>query len=126
MKKELVALLLLLLILAGNLWNQRQLRSLTDGLETLVEEAAASAGRQNWPSSEAAAREAESLWLGADRYTHIFIRHTDIDALTGAFCEYRGAVAGRDPGDILASYLRLKTLISSLRGMERLSLGSVF
>ena len=37
MKKELVALLLLLLILAGNLWNQRQLRSLTDGLQTLVE-----------------------------------------------------------------------------------------
>ena len=43
MKKELVALLLLLLILAGNIWNQRRLDRLTAGLDRLTEEAFASA-----------------------------------------------------------------------------------
>ena len=43
MKKELVALLLLLLILAGNIWNQRRLDRLTAGLDRLTEKAFASA-----------------------------------------------------------------------------------
>ena len=48
MKKELVALALLLLILAGNVWNQRRLETLTSGLETLAEEAYASARKGHW------------------------------------------------------------------------------
>ena len=110
MKKELFALALLLLILAGNLWNQHRLETLTSGLDALVE----------------AAQEAETRWTDADPYTHIFIRHTDIDALSAAFCDYRGALAGRDEGDILASYLRLTAGLRSLQGMEKLSVGSIF
>ena len=62
----------------------------------------------------------------AGNYTHIFIRHTDIDALTAAFCDYRGAIAGRETGEIYAVYLRLSTGIRSLQSMEKLSAGSIF
>ena len=48
MKKELFALALLLLILVGNVWNQHRLETLTSSLDTLVEEAYASARNGLW------------------------------------------------------------------------------
>ena len=126
MKKELFALALLLLILVGNVWNQHRLETLTSSLDTLVEEAYASARNGLWQQAAHAAQEAEAQWTDADLYTHIFIRHTDIDALNAAFCDYRGALAGRDEGDIIASYLRLTAGLRSLLAMEKLSAGSVF
>ena len=126
MKKELVALLLLLLILAGNIWNQRRLDRLAAGLDRLTEEAFASARDGRWQEAEEAAGKAAQEWTKAGNYTHIFIRHTDIDALTAAFCDYRGAIAGRETGEIYAVYLRLNTGIRSLQSMERLSAGSIF
>ena len=80
MKKELVALLLLLLILAGNIWNQRRLDRLTAGLDRLTEKAFASARDGRWQEAEEAAGQAAQEWTEAGNYTHIFIRHTDIDA----------------------------------------------
>lgn len=126
MKKELIAVLLLLIILAGNLWNQRRLDRLTGELTDYVEETYASAQEGDWAAAENAARSAEETWIGAHAYTHIFIRHTDVDTLTAAFCDYRGAISGRDDGDILAAYLRLKTGLHCLRDMETLSAGSIF
>ncbi len=126
MKKELVALALLLLILAGNVWNQNRLETLASGLDALVAEAYDSARSGRWQRAAEAAQEAEKRWTDADPYTHIFIRHTDIDALTAAFCDYRGALAGRDEGDILAAYLRLTAGLRSLLAMEKLSAGSIF
>lgn len=126
MRKELVALALLLAILAGNIWNQHRLEVLTAGLDALVEEAYASARYGRWQQAAEAAQKAEKQWEDAGAYTHIFIRHTDIDALTSAFCDYRGALAGRDEGDILASYLNLTAGLRSLRAVEKLSAGSIF
>ena len=126
MKKELVALLLLILILAGNIWNQRRLDRLTAGLDRLTEKAFASARDGRWQEAEEAAGQAAQEWTEAGNYTHIFIRHTDIDALTAAFCDYRGAIAGRETGEIYAVYLRLNTGIRSLQSMEKLSAGSIF
>ena len=126
MKKEIVAILLLLLILAGNIWNRQRLNKLIDDLNVLTEEAYASAQGADWSTAEASAMSAEETWTGAHTYTHIFIRHTDVDALTSSLCEYRGAIYGRDDGDILASYLCLKAELNCLRDMETLSVGSVF
>ena len=126
MKKEIVAIVLLLLILAGNIWNRKRLDKLIDDLNVLTEEAYSSAQSADWRGAEAAARNAEETWTGAHAYTHIFIRHTDVDTLTSSLCEYRGAIFGRDDGDILASYLCLKAGLSCLRDMETLSAGSVF
>ena len=126
MRKEIVAFTLLILILAGNLWNQRRLDKLTAGLLSLTESAYSAAETRDWSEAARDAEAAEKRWLEEDRYTHIFIRHTDIDALTEAFCDFRGAVAGQESGELLASYLRLEALLTSLRGMEKLSIGSVF
>ena len=86
----------------------------------------ASARDGRWQEAEEAAGQAAQEWTEAGNYTHIFIRHTDIDALTAAFCDYRGAIAGRETGEIYAVYLRLSTGIRSLQSMEKLSAGSIF
>ncbi len=126
MKKEAVALALLLLILAGNLWNQRRLDALTTGLLHLASDAYDAAQRQDWAGAARAAEEAEKRWLEAERYTHIFLRHTDVDALTEALCELRAGAAGQEKRGLLAPYLRFKALLTGLRDMEKLRFGSVF
>ncbi len=126
MKKEIVALALLLLIVAGNIWNQHRLSDLITTLSALTEEAYYASREQNWPRAEKAAQQAEARWSAENGYTHIFIRHTDIDALAAAFCDYRGALAGHEEGDIFAAYLRLTGGLRSLLDMETLSAGSVF
>ena len=65
MKKEIVAIVLLLLILAGNIWNRQQLDKLIDDLYVLTEEAYTSAQGEDWIAAEAAARSAEETWTGA-------------------------------------------------------------
>ena len=126
MKKELVALSLLLLILAGNLWNQRTLDRLTSALDSRVEAAYVSAQAGDRARAKEAAERAEKQWIDAGLYTQIFIRHTDIDALTAAFCDYRAALAAGDEADVLNAYLSLRTGLRSLREMEKLSFGSIF
>lgn len=125
MKKELVALALLLLILLGNLWNQRRLEGLTAQLRSSVEDAYNAVEAQDWSKAAEDAQAAERDWLDAGAYTHIFIRHTDIDAVTAAFCGYRGAIAGQDKGNAFQAYLLLVALLDGLKGMERLSPGSI-
>ena len=95
-------------------------------MNALTEEAYASAEEADWFSAENAARSAEETWRNAHAYTHVFIRHTDVDTLEAAFCDYRGALNSRDEGDILAAYLRLTAGLDCLLDMETLSTGSVF
>ena len=126
MKKEIVAVVLLLLILAGNIWNRQRLDKVIEELNSLTEEAYAFSKETDWTEAEDYARSAEEAWLSAHNYTHIFIRHSDVDTLTAALCDYHGAIVGRDDGDILASYLRLSASLHCLQYMETLSVGSIF
>ena len=61
MKKEFVALALLIAILTGNLWNQRRLNSLINGLMSLAEDACSASQQQDWPAAANAAEAAERL-----------------------------------------------------------------
>jgi hypothetical protein len=126
LKKEIVALGLLILIVAGNIWNQHRLTGLAAELDSLVKESCANALDGRWTRAEEAAEKAEQRWREARRYTHIFIRHTDVDALTAAFCALRGAIAGQDEGELMSSCLLLQSGLRSLLDMEKLSAGSIF
>lgn len=126
MKKEWFAIALLAVIFAGSFWNLRHLSELTEGLLQLTETSFRAADEEDWAIAASAAEAAEKRWTDADPYTHIFIRHPEIDAVTDAFCSYRGAVTGREPGELFGTYLSLCEHLRSLRGMEQLSFGSIF
>ena len=126
MKKEWLAVLLLLLILTGNVWNQRHAKQVTDRLLTLTEAAHRAAEEERWDAAADAAERAEREWRQAETYTSVFIRHAETDALTDAICGLRGAVAGRDAGEILGAVLAVEAHIRCIREMEQLSFGTVF
>ena len=66
------------------------------------------------------------FWLGADGYTHIFIRHSEIDSTTDAFFELMSDVRSGDAQSASGAYEKLAAHLDSLYTMERVTLGSIF
>ncbi len=126
MKKEGAALLLLGAIVLLSIWNLRAMDRLMEPLLSMTEEVFHLAEAGDLETAALLAEEAEDDWLRAGSYTHIFLRHPEIDAVTDAFCAFRGALAGEDPGEILGSYLSLRVHLSGIREMEQPRLGCVF
>ena len=60
-----------------------------------------------------------------DKYTHVFIRHGEIDAVTDAFCSLLGAIKSRDTSDIFMAQLTLHSRLNELVEMERVTPGSI-
>ena len=63
---------------------------------------------------------------GLEGYTHIFIRHSEIDSTTDAFFELMSDVRSGDAESAAGSYEKLLAHLSSLYTMERVTLGSIF
>ncbi len=125
MKKELCAIALLLLLLAGVLINIRVNESI---VTSLIDEVDASYESLRNGDPGSACRRLDSAiarWLALDGYTHIFIRHSEINSTTGAFYQLRSDMLGG--ADAAAgSYGLLRETLLSLMTMEQLSPGSVF
>ena len=125
MKKEGFALILLMAVILGSFLNLRYIRRFTGGLELEVREAWEAAQEEDWPLAEKRAAGSMERWTGADKYTHIFIRHGEIDAVTDGFCDLLGAVRSRDLSEVYAAQLALRCRLTGLYEMERLTPGSI-
>lgn len=126
MKKELIALLLLIALFAGSLinisFNEQVINELSDGVFIAYTE------YHDGDTAEAA-KTLEAVcdkWLSLDGYTHIFIRHSEIDSTTDAFFELLSAMHDEKPNCVCGAYSKLKAHLDSLTDMEKLSLGSIF
>ncbi len=125
MKKEWFALLLLIAIIFGAAMNLRFLRSFTEKLELDVADAADAGDRKDWASAEMIASAAMECWTRADKYTHVFIRHGEIDAVTDGFCSLLGAIRSQDHGSLYSAQIALRSRLLGLYEMERLKPGSI-
>ncbi len=126
MKKCLAAVLVLAALLAVSLWNIHHIDALTDGLSAQVTEAQ-TAWRAG--SFDAAARTVNSAidgWKAADGYTHIFIRHSEIDATADAFYELLETVLDGDAPAADAACGRLLYHLESIRSIEHVDIKSIF
>lgn len=126
MKKELFALVLLLLIVAACLWNIRYLNAFTGALLEKTDAAWQAAQHGDW---ERARSEAEALlqqWTEAEGYTHIAIRHSEISMTTEAICAFLGHLSQESPGEAYAARCALRAQLESLCTMEQLRFGSIF
>ena len=119
MKREIAAGLVLLLLAIGSWFNLNYLREFTGVLEEqlALSRAYCNAGRFDL---------AEEVLSEADGYTHIFIRHSEIDSTTDAFFELMSDVRSGDAESAAGSYEKLLAHLSSLYTMERVTLGSIF
>ena len=124
MKKEIFALSLLALLFAASLFNIRYFDRLC--LDIAAEVRASSEALQT--EGRAAAQEhldqALHIWLDADSYTHIFIRHPEIDSTADAFYEL-GQALEENSESCRAAYDKLLYHLESIRTMEHLRFGSI-
>lgn len=126
MKKEIVAAALLLLIFAGVLVNIRVNERI---VSSLIDEVDLSYESLKSGDTVKAARQLDAAiehWLKLDGYTHIFIRHSEINSTTDAFYGFKSDVCSGDTDAAEGSYGLLRETLLSLMTMEQISLGSIF
>lgn len=125
MKKELLALALLAAFFGGALYNIRYMDSLSDRLTAQVEKSRAYMEAGNTGDADEALREAIDLWMGSDGYTHIFIRHPEIDSATDAFYELLSDVDAGDEKAAGGAFDKVEAHLWSIASMEHIKIGSI-
>ena len=124
MKRELAAGALLLLLMAGAWWNIRAVDTLTGDILAGLDTSQAAEEQGDHLTAQAALAKALNRWLEADSYTHIFIRHAEIDSTADAFYELQAQLLAGE-GDSSAASDKLRYHLDSIQRMEHPSLGSV-
>ena len=126
MRKELVAALLLAAFFAAVLLNIRAVNRLTADVITDVESAT---DRAMAGDTEAAARFAESAaekWEDCGGYTHVVLRHAEIDAVADAIYELLLATRSGSPESVAAAAEKAAYHLRSIADIERIMPGSIF
>lgn len=124
MKRELAAGALLLLLMAGAWWNIRAVDTLTGDILAGLDISQAAEEQGDHLTAQAALAKALNRWLEADSYTHIFIRHAEIDSTADAFYELQAQLLAGE-GDSSAAFDKLRYHLDSIQRMEHPSLGSI-
>lgn len=126
MKKEAFAAILLVLILALSLLNSKKLDSLTNQLTQIVENCNSAASNENWPQAQKGIEEAISTWKKNDSYTHIVLRHSEIDSMADDLYELKEHIYAHDAGAVYGISGLVAAHLQSISSMEKIRLGSIF
>lgn len=126
MKKCILAAVLLAALIALSVWNIRYLDAFTGELNAGVELARRQWRDDNFPAAAETLRGTIDLWRSRDGYTHILIRHSEIDATSDVFYELLASVLEEDAAEAEAHSEMLFYHLSSILEMERVTLKSVF
>ena len=126
MRKELAAAIILALLLTGVMVNIRVASNIILGLKEDVTAAYQSAEKGDFDRAKPQLDAAIEHWMSLDDYTHIFIRHCEINSTTEAYFQLKSDIYAEDMGAAEGSYGLLMATLDSLMTMEQLSLGSIF
>ena len=125
MKKEVIAGAVLALLIALSAWNIYSIDALTDSIGDSLRMSQALADIGDFDSAKTELDKGLRLWLNADGYTHIFLRHPEIDSTADAFYDLQQVLMQEDITACAAAYSKLKYHLASIDPMEHLSLGSI-
>ena len=125
MKKEWIAAGLLALLFTAALINIACLDSLIGRIGDDVDRARSLAESGDFPAAEAALDTAIEHWVAANAYTHIFIRHPEIDSTSDAFFELKELLAEQNADGFPSAFDKLNYHLNSIDEMEHIRLGSV-
>lgn len=126
MKREVAAYILLFALFAGSLFNIHAMDKIIGELRTQVDAAYSSAQEGDFYKAKSQLEGAAEKWADLDGYTHIFIRHTEIDSATDAFFDMLSDVSDENSKSLDGSYRKLDAHLESLMTMEHISIGSIF
>ena len=125
MKRELAAIVLLILLASLLLTHIRTLDSLIGEVEAQVCASSAALTRCDRKGAASALETALKLWDEAGAYTRLFVSNSEIDAVWDAFFELNAALHGEEEPHEEA-YLRLLYHLDRVEQMDHLRLGSIF
>lgn len=125
MKKELFAAIVIISLLAGAGYNIFHIKTLSKSISNHLDSAIQACVVNDYNAAETELSDALNLWLEADGYTHIFIRHAEIDSATDAFFEAISELNAKSSSSI-SVISKAKYHIDSIYAMERITLKSVF
>lgn len=125
MSREMLASLLILLLIAGAWWNISAVDHLSEDMLSALDESQQAADEGDAVKALEALNRGLERWIQADSYTHIFIRHSEIDSTADAFYELRQLLLAEDLESSSAAYGKLRYHIISIQEMEHPSLGSI-
>lgn len=124
MKRELVAVSLILIIFALSLVNIRYVESRTDMLTNDVEAAEKLFINGDADAAISLVKESLDNWLSWEPYTHIMLRHSEVDLVTDAYYELLSKLQSEEEVPE-AAYRKLKEQLRSISAMERITIGSI-
>ena len=107
MKKEVIAGAVLALLIALSAWNIYSIDALTDGIGDSLRMSQALADIGDCDSAKIELDKGLRLWLNADGYTHIFLRHPEIDSTADAFYDLQQVLMQEDITACAAAYSKL-------------------
>lgn len=125
MKREIIAAALLLLLLTASLVNIAYLDRMREEIEKELQSAMELAAAGQFSAATAALDRAIARWVGAEAYTHIFLRHAEVDACSDAFFEARQLLAEQNAEGFPSAFDKLNYHLTSLDEMEHIRLGSI-
>ena len=120
-KREYIAIAVLILLVALSVWNLKSIDALTGDIGIALSKSQSAAEKLDFK----AARGYLDRWLSADSYTHIFLRHPEIDSTADAFYELQQVLMQEDVTACAAAFDKLRYHLNSIDGMEHLSFGSI-
>lgn len=126
MKKEIFALVLLAAMIIASIINIGGILRLTESISDMVTKSAKYAAKEEWEKAEYYIEQAIKDWNDNDSYTHIVLRHSEIDTLSDALYEYMSDVYEKNKEAVEGSSEKVLYHIESLSQMERIRFGSVF
>ncbi len=126
MKKELMAVLIFILIIAASIFNIAQISTLSSKMTALVQNAVSSAEKSNWEAAAWYAESAEALWASHKLYIYTVFRHESTDNISDCIYELLSEVYSKDPDHVSEAAMRLTAYLEILRDMEKPTLESIF
>lgn len=126
MKKETIAVTLLVLIIAAAALNTRRIESLTKQVGFYLSQSEEAAERGEFDEALRKFESALILWEGNRDYTNVFIRHPELDSSYDVFYELEEALLEGEAEVLPAAYSKLKYHMDCIAYMERPSWGSIF
>jgi len=125
MRREVIAIVLLILLLGILLGNIRYLNNLVEEIETDLGSSSAAWERGDTQLAASKLETAMERWQSAADYAHIFLRQSEIDAVSDAFFDLSALLRTGDEQSREA-YLRLFYHLDSIERMDALRLSSIF
>ena len=126
MKKELFAVVILVLMILASIYNYRHLERITNDVLALVDRSLEQAETGNWDEARRLAEEAARLWTSYDGSTHIFLRHSEITDAEGVLYNYLQQVYDENTRTAKAARDAARARLEHLVQVEKLRPGSIF